>query len=200
MAKEPRYKQLGLRKHPTKAHSYIDKNGKEVSDRQYRKMKGKPGKGSPGHKQRMKAKQSAVELKKARAWAKKNPGKDKNWYKTGQEPIFNQRITEEHNKQADELAKAAFKWRVELGLIDKDTAEKTRKFTLPRERKLRRELQALTDRIETEPMQKKDKEKLIKKREQLRARYNTLRSMLRERGIVLPKGYGGEGRFEGWYH
>lgn len=169
--------------------------GKYLSYRQYRKQIGTPIKGSPGYKQRQKAKEKGIDyrppagakLQAMREFAKKNPGATKKWYQSGQEPTSpNTRIRTKHNAAVQKQRRESVDFLEQIGELTKKQADKAREL-IKETGKLRGELARQYDVIHLKPQQRANKEKSIRKYEKKTAKYNKLEQQLRKYGIVMQE-------------
>lgn len=126
--KTPRYKELGLTK--TK-NGYLDKSGKYIPERQYRKMVGTPIKGSQGYKERKAAKERGEDFRATPAalktWAKKTRGGTAKWFQTGVQPdvgpeIYNNK--EKHFKAIAENRREVIDFKFKTGAITEKQRDK----------------------------------------------------------------------------
>lgn len=213
---KPFYELLGLKK--VGPGKYKDANGKPVSERQYRKMKGKPGKGSPGYKKRMSEKKQGRDVlippkdlhKEAmQQFAKRHPGATSKWFRTGQEPdvAASDRFSQQkHNQAVQKQRREAVKFHREAGLITEKKAQKLRDV-ITEEGRLRRRLQLIKEKLDRnrpQPRIKGGRSYTNDERRKLEGQYNKLRKEYRKKGDYLRKYHiamaEGHPLSEGHYH
>lgn len=203
--KKPKYKQLGLTQVKNDKGSligYKDKSGNYIPRRQYDKMIGKPGKGSPGHKERTDVKRRKVD---AKSYAK-GRGHTLDGLKYGKEPTTPRDVLQTFDKHRAAILHqrmSAIQLKYDEGLIDRKKWQNLRDHAWEEDR-LEKKLAELYEKLENNSDKPGGKQysnaarrKVEDEYRKTREKYDRHHRQLDKAKIVPPKGSDLE---HGYYH